>query len=329
MSAMGNTTLIVTIVTKTATKEKTPNGAEAASRVNILDLCEEHYEDILPVMDKIHRDKRKEVHTRLDFRENSRKSRRMREDSQNSSAKTLSARYRNPSERPQIRDRLRNNDGNVFGRLGHRMQSAFKRLSDTYSPSTTKSGTNSEYSRDGSYSRGRHKRVSSPSRDRPQSRDRSHGIKESYAGGKDRPPMLAPGNYVQWKSRIKRYIDTKHNHELIHYCLKNPPYKFMWADKEVLISEGIDNDIYSTFDASSNACEMWKAIERLKHGESINVQDLETNFYWEFRKFTSLDGESLESYYSKFYKMMNELVRNQCDVTNHQVNVQFLLQLQP
>ncbi|GJX25623.1 hypothetical protein Tco_0231919 [Tanacetum coccineum] len=33
--------------------------------------------------------------------------------------------------------------------------------------------------------------------------------------------------------------------------------------------------------------------------------------------------------YSRFYKMMNELVRNQCHVTNHQVNVQFLLQLQP
>nr|GFC03278.1 hypothetical protein [Tanacetum cinerariifolium] len=30
-----------------------------------------------------------------------------------------------------------------------------------------------------------------------------------------------------------------------------------------------------------------------------------------------------------FYKMMNELIRNQCKVTNHQVNVQFLLQLQP
>nr|GEV72078.1 hypothetical protein [Tanacetum cinerariifolium] len=58
------------------------------------------------------------------------------------------------------------------------------------------------------------------------------------AGGKDRPPMLAPGNYVQWKSKIKRYIDTKPNHELIHYCLKNPPYKFTWADKEVPIFEG-------------------------------------------------------------------------------------------
>nr|GFC20867.1 hypothetical protein [Tanacetum cinerariifolium] len=40
------------------------------------------------------------------------------------------------------------------------------------------------------------------------------------AGSKDRPPMLAPGNYIQWKSRIKRYIDTKPNRELIHYCLR-------------------------------------------------------------------------------------------------------------
>nr|GEU76895.1 hypothetical protein [Tanacetum cinerariifolium] len=33
---------------------------------------------------------------------------------------------------------------------------------------------------------------------------------------------------------------------------------------------------------------------------------------------TERDGESLESYYSRFYQMMNELVRNQCNVTNHQ-----------
>nr|GEU94205.1 hypothetical protein [Tanacetum cinerariifolium] len=173
------------------------------------------------------------------------------------------------------------------------------------------------------------------------------------AGGKDRPPMLAPGIYVQWKSKIKRYIYTKPNHELIHYCLKNPPYKFTWADKEVPISEGspvtttetymetyknvsqdirdqlnaeaevvqiiligIDNDICSTVDACSNACEMWKEIKRLKHGESINVQDLKTNLYWKFGKFTSQDGESLESYYSRFYKMMNKLIRNQCDHQN-------------
>ncbi|GKD98663.1 hypothetical protein Tco_1382560 [Tanacetum coccineum] len=176
------------------------------------------------------------------------------------------------------------------------------------------------------------------------------------AGGKDRPPMLAPGNDVQWKSRIKRYIDTKTNNELIYYCRQNLPYKFIWTEKTVPVAEGssetttegymenyknvsqdirdqlnakaefvqiiltgIDNDIYSTVDACPNVCEIWKAIKRSKQGESINVQDLETNLYWEFGKFTSRDGESLESYYSRFYKMMNELVRNQCDVKNHQV----------
>ncbi|GJU39646.1 hypothetical protein Tco_1192603 [Tanacetum coccineum] len=119
------------------------------------------------------------------------------------------------------------------------------------------------------------------------------------ARGKDRPPMLAP-DQLNAKAEAVQIILTR-----------------------------IDNDIYSTVDACPNACEMWKAIERLKQGESINVQDLETNLYWEFGKFTSRDVESLKSYYSRFYKMMNELVRNQCDVTNHQVNVQFLLQLQP
>nr|GEW26388.1 hypothetical protein [Tanacetum cinerariifolium] len=87
--------------------------------------------------------------------------------------------------------------------------------------------------------------------------------------------------------------------------------------------------IYSIVDACPNEMEMWKAIERLKQGESINVQDLETNLYWEFGKFTSQDGETLNSYFSRFYKMMHGFVRNQCIVTNHQVNVQFLLQLKP
>nr|GEY88207.1 retrovirus-related Pol polyprotein from transposon TNT 1-94 [Tanacetum cinerariifolium] len=141
------------------------------------------------------------------------------------------------------------------------------------------------------------------------------------AGSKDRPPMLAPGNYIQWKSRIKRYIDTKPNRELIHFCLTNPPYELGWKDKFVLGAEGnptiatqqvfetyqnvkqeirdqlnaeakavqiiltgIDKDIYSAVDACPNACEMWKAIERLKQGESINVKDLETNLVWECQK---------------------------------------------
>nr|GEY70483.1 hypothetical protein [Tanacetum cinerariifolium] len=61
---------------------------------------------------------------------------------------------------------------------------------------------------------------------------------EQYSDSKDRPPMLAPGNYVQWKSRIKRYIDTKPNHELIHYYLENPPYELGWKVKKVSDADG-------------------------------------------------------------------------------------------
>ncbi|GJU53389.1 gag-pol polyprotein [Tanacetum coccineum] len=133
------------------------------------------------------------------------------------------------------------------------------------------------------------------------------------ADGKDRPPMLAPGNNVQWKSKIKRYINTIPNNKLIHYCLYNPPYKFKWAEKTILVAEGssktttkgymenyknVSQDIRNQLDAEAEV----KAIERLKQGESINVKDLETNLYWVFRKFTSSDGESLKSYYSRIAK---------------------------
>nr|GEZ60369.1 hypothetical protein [Tanacetum cinerariifolium] len=65
------------------------------------------------------------------------------------------------------------------------------------------------------------------------------------------------------------------------------------AEAVQIILTGIDNDIYSTVDACSNACEIWKAIKRLKQGESINVQYLETNLFWEFGKFTSHDEPSM------------------------------------
>nr|GEY18991.1 reverse transcriptase domain-containing protein [Tanacetum cinerariifolium] len=110
MSAMANTTPIVTTLTKPATnsgREKTTRDADATPRVNIQDLCEEYYEDILPInMDKIRRDKRKEVYARLDFGEGP-SERRIREGSHYSSVRTLSARPDRRSSRDRSRGRSR------------------------------------------------------------------------------------------------------------------------------------------------------------------------------------------------------------------------------
>ncbi|GJW14298.1 hypothetical protein Tco_0018431 [Tanacetum coccineum] len=95
------------------------------------------------------------------------------------------------------------------------------------------------------------------------------------------------------------------------------------SEKEAIhfLLTGIGDEIYSTVDAFKTAHEMWRAIERLQQGESLNIQDVKTNLFWEFGKFTSHDGESMESYYSRFYKMMNEMIRNNLTVATMQVNV--------
>ncbi|GJW62624.1 hypothetical protein Tco_0111959, partial [Tanacetum coccineum] len=157
------------------------------------------------------------------------------------------------------------------------------------------------------------------------------------AGSKDRPPMLGPGRYSQWRSRFLRYIDTKPNGGGLKKCILNGPYvptsvliqavpeaegrpavqqhttietvlnmtpenkEHFQSEKEAifLLLTGIGDEIYSTVDACNTANEMWIAIERLQQGES------------------------------RFYKLMNELTRNNLQVTTMQVNVQFLQQFQP
>ncbi|GJR45053.1 hypothetical protein Tco_1313156 [Tanacetum coccineum] len=120
------------------------------------------------------------------------------------------------------------------------------------------------------------------------------------AGSKDRPPMLGPGRYSQWRSRFLRYIDTKINGEGLTKCILSGPYvpstvlvqavaategnpavpqhttietvlnmtpenkEHFQSEKEAifLLLTGIGDEIYSTVDACNTANEMWIAIER-------------------------------------------------------------------
>ncbi|GJV12746.1 hypothetical protein Tco_1354287 [Tanacetum coccineum] len=132
----------------------------------------------------------------------------------------------------------------------------------------------------------------------------------SKFGKKDKlePSYVGPFEILGWIGPIVR--------ELIHYCLQNPPYTYQWAEKTVPVAEGssettterymenynnvsqdirdqlnaevksvqiiltgIDNDIYSTIMIyCSNACRMWKSIERLKQCESTMFKILKTNY---------------------------------------------------
>nr|GEX94349.1 hypothetical protein [Tanacetum cinerariifolium] len=87
------------------------------------------------------------------------------------------------------------------------------------------------------------------------------------AGSKDRPPMLAPGWIdkeipISERSPITRSERFQETYKNVSQEIRDQLNAK--AEAVQIILTGIDNDIYSTVDACPNACEMWKAIERLK-----------------------------------------------------------------
>ncbi|GJV59853.1 retrovirus-related pol polyprotein from transposon TNT 1-94 [Tanacetum coccineum] len=92
-------------------------------------------------------------------------------------------------------------------------------------------------------------------------------------GGKDRPPMLAPGNYIEEtvlvtegssETTTEGYIENYKN--ALHDIRNQLDAK---AESIQIILTGIDNDIHFIVDACPNACEMWKAFKMLKQGKAI------------------------------------------------------------
>nr|GEU44855.1 reverse transcriptase domain-containing protein [Tanacetum cinerariifolium] len=202
---MANTTPLVTTVTRPAVN---PGEADTTPMVNIQEFCEEYYEDILPIiMEKVHHDRRKDVHTRLDFGEGHRK--RIREDSHYSNTR---GRATEP-ERVKVQDRLRYGDRHVLDRLGHQRQSAFDRLSKTYSPSTTKSRPQKTDSRDPPRGRSRARALSASRDDRPKDRECFRSARESYGD-----------------SFSHSYRDGGHPHHMKRRMDKSPPSSVSRSD---------------------------------------------------------------------------------------------------
>nr|GEW51022.1 hypothetical protein [Tanacetum cinerariifolium] len=81
------------------------------------------------------------------------------------------------------------------------------------------------------------------------------------AGGKDRPPMLASGSS---ETTTEVYME---NYKNVSQDIRDQPNAE--AEAVQIILTWIDDDIYSIVDACSNACEIWKAIERSQQAATI------------------------------------------------------------
>nr|GEY31222.1 putative ribonuclease H-like domain-containing protein [Tanacetum cinerariifolium] len=58
------------------------------------------------------------------------------------------------------------------------------------------------------------------------------------------------------------------------------------------------------------AQEIWLRVQQMMKGSDIGIKKKKAKFFNEWERFTSTDGESIESYYHRFLKLMNDLKQN-------------------
>nr|GEV89856.1 hypothetical protein [Tanacetum cinerariifolium] len=158
--------------------------------------------------------------------------------------------------------------------------------------------------------------------------------------------MLNKDNYVPWSSHLLFYTKSKPNGKLLVNLLKNGLYvrrmihehgdpnsvphvdestheqkddeltkkevKQMKADDQAIqtILMGLPEDIYFSIDNCDIAQEIWFRVKQMMKGSSIGVQEKKAKLFNEWERFTSTEGESIESYYHRFSKLMNDFSIN-------------------
>nr|GEW94583.1 hypothetical protein [Tanacetum cinerariifolium] len=144
------------------------------------------------------------------------------------------------------------------------------------------------------------------------------------AGLRDRPPMLATGRYAQWRSRFLSYIDTRPNGDALRKCILKGPYT---PSTVIILVVPVTENSPTVPEQTTVETTLSMSPENKAHFESekeaihlilIGIGD---------EIYSTVDA--CKTAHEMFYKMMNEMIRNNLTVATMQFNVQFLQQLQP
>nr|GEY65729.1 hypothetical protein [Tanacetum cinerariifolium] len=177
--------------------------------------------------------------------------------------------------------------------------------------------------------------------------------------------MLNKENYVPWSSRLLLYAKSRPTRKLIHNSILNGPYVRKMipepgdANREITITKtfhlqtedelfdkelkqiqaddqaiqtillGLPEDIYAAVDSCETAQEIWQRVQQMMKGFDIEIQKKKAKLFNEWERFTSNEGESIESYYHHFLKLMTDLKRNKHFPEKIASNMKFLNNLQP
>nr|GEX90600.1 RNA-directed DNA polymerase, eukaryota, reverse transcriptase zinc-binding domain protein [Tanacetum cinerariifolium] len=167
--------------------------------------------------------------------------------------------------------------------------------------------------------------------------DRFNYLVRRLVGSENCPPMLNKENNVPWSYRLLWYAKSRPNRKLIHNSIINGPYVRRMIpepgdpNREVPVNETfrVQTDDELTEKELKQIEADDQAIQTILLGSDIGIQEKNAKLFNEWESFTSTDEESIESYYHRFLKLMNDLKRNKHFPEKIASNLKFLNNLQP
>nr|GEW24511.1 hypothetical protein [Tanacetum cinerariifolium] len=141
--------------------------------------------------------------------------------------------------------------------------------------------------------------------------------------------MLNKDNYVPWSSRSIRYARSRPNGKMIVDSIENGPYvrQMIATSRE----PDLPFPVFESFHEQINE-ELTETDIKWMYADDQAIQTVVLGLpedVYAAEKFTSTDGESIESYYHRFMQLMNDLKRNKHFPENIASNLKFLNNLQP
>nr|GEY60355.1 hypothetical protein [Tanacetum cinerariifolium] len=120
-------------------------------------------------------------------------------------------------------------------------------------------------------------------------------------------------------------------HEQTDEELTETDIKCIDADDQAIqtILLGLPEDVYALVDSCETAKKISERGRQMMKGSDIGEQEKKAKLFNEWEKFTSINEESIESYYHRFMQLMNDLKRNKHFPKNIASNLKFLNNLQP
>ncbi|GJT51210.1 hypothetical protein Tco_0977367 [Tanacetum coccineum] len=73
--------------------------------------------------------------------------------------------------------------------------------------------------------------------------------------------------------------------------------------------EQTDDELTDQEEKQMKAKEIWLRVEQMMKGSTIGAQEKKAKLFNEWEKFKSTEGKSIESYYHRFLKLMNDFSR--------------------